>query len=218
MARIRHWKALTAVFVLVGAWEFGLRYTKVAASMKGIKVEPGRVSFPARVNKATGWVQVGVCPRSIYWLAPDAMLVTACSLTGIQRAFRLAGIPPDGIVFQKGRRGPFEFKVSVDGKETYTAQLFELPKEDVVRVRDLIFVGASKLTRLMFKEMELGLCATCPIQGRDLAMIYADFIRPSGEAGFVLREPSPLRKGKEVVVTVRRRAVTGEGALPSSGR
>lgn len=204
MRRSSHWRVLSALFLLVGAFELGLRYAKVSAAMRGIKVAPGRISFHARVNKATGWVQVAACPRSIYWLAPDAMLVTACSLAGLQRALRLAGIPPEGVVFRGGRGGPFKFKVVTGGREVCVTELFELPEEDMVRVKDLIFVGASKLTRLMLKEMELGLCATCPLQGRDLALIYADFVRPSGEAGFVLKEPSPLRKGEEVVVIVER--------------
>lgn len=200
-----HRVALAILFPLIGLAELGVRYGKIAASMRGIEVSPAMVSFPVRVNKPTGWVQVAASPKSVYWLAPDAMLVTACSLTGIQRALKLAGIQPEGVVFKKGKKGPFEFEVWERGRKVEIYDLFELPQGDVVRVRDLVFVGASKLTRMVLREMELGLCAICPLRERHLPLIYAEFMRPSGEAGFVLKEGVPLRRGKLVKVVLRRR-------------
>ena len=202
LGRARHPAALAFLFVAVAGVELGLRWAKLASSMRGIEVRPGMVAFRAEVNKPSGWVQVAVCPRSIYWLAPDAMLVTACPLTGLQRALRLAGIPPDGLVFARGREGPFRFEVRAGGRRLGFSDLFGVPEGDVVRVRDLVFVGASKLTRLMLREMELGLCATCPLRGEDMARIYADFVRPSGEAGFVLKGRPPLRRGASVLVVL----------------
>jgi len=195
--------ALALLFAAVGGAEFGLRFLKLSLSMKGIETRQGMVAFYAEVNKPKGWVQVAVCPRSIYWLAPDSMLITACSVTGLQRALRLAGIPREGIVYGEGVEGPFKFEVYIGGRRLSAVDLFSLPEGDVVRVRDLVFVGTSKTTSLMLREMELGLCAVCPLRGEDLARIYSEFVRPSGEAGFLLREGVPLSRGKRVLVLIR---------------
>lgn len=158
----------------------------------GVAIGEGEIHLSGVVNKGKGWVQFLACPRQYDWLAMDSAIALDARLTEVQRAMDTCGLEPT----QAAR-----VTVRWDGGSASVAELTATEGESL-RLKDTLFLGSEVLDAAKLWEVERGLCWGCPLLPLEQEALVQEFIRPSGESGFMLDPGRMPPKGTRVIVAI----------------
>jgi len=158
----------------------------------GIAIGEGEIHLSGVVNKGEGWVQFLACPRQYDWLAMDSAIALDARLTEVQRAIGARGLEP-------AQAAPIA--VQWDGGSAGVAEL-TFTAGETLRLKDILFLGSEVLDAAKLWEVEQGLCWGCPLLPVEQEALVQEFIRPSGESGFMLNPGRMPPKGTRVIVAI----------------
>ena len=158
----------------------------------GVAIGEGEIHLSGVVNKGEGWVQFVACPRQYDWLAMDSAIALDARLTEVQRAMDACGLEstqaaPVVVRWDGGSAGILEL-TSTEG--------------ETLRLKDILFLGSEVLDAAKLCEVEQGLCWGCPLLPVEQEALVQEFIRPSGESGFMLPPGRMPPKGTRVTVAI----------------
>ena len=158
----------------------------------GVAIREGEIHLSGVVNKSEGWVQFLACPRQYDWLAMDSAIALDARLTEIQRAMDACGLEPTQVA---------PITVRWNGGSASVAELTSTEGE-TLRLKDILFLGSEVLDTAKLWEVEQGLCWGCPLLPAEQEALIQEFIRPSGESGFMLDPGRMPPKGTKVIVAI----------------
>jgi len=158
----------------------------------GVAIGEGEIHLSGVVNKGEGWVQFVACPRQYDWLAMDSAIALDARLTEIQRAIGACGLEPTDMA---------PVTVRWDGGNAGILELTSTEGE-TLRLKDILFLGSEVLDAAKLWEVEQGLCWGCPLLPVEQEALVQEFIRPSGESGFMLNPGRMPPKGTRVIVAI----------------
>jgi len=158
----------------------------------GVAIREGEINLSGVVNKDKGWVQFLACPRQYDWLAMDSAIALDARLTEIQRAMDACGLEPTQVA---------PITVRWDEGSAGVAELTSTEGE-TLRLKDILFLGSEVLDAAKLWAVEQGLCWGCPLLPAEQEALIREFIRPSGESGFMLDPGRMPPKGTKVIVAI----------------
>lgn len=158
----------------------------------GVAIREGEIRLSGAVNKSEGWVQFLACPGQYDWLAMDSAVALDARLTEVQRAMDDCGLEPT-------QTAPVA--VRWDGESATVVELTSTEGESL-RLKDILFLGSEVLDTAKLREVEQGLCWGCPLLPLEQEALVQEFIRPSGESGFMLDSGRVPPKGTRVIVAI----------------